>query len=253
MADSAYSALFRGYDKLNSETDYEAWADFISACFDRFGKDVSSVLDLGCGTGAMTFPLRQRGYDMTAVDISPEMLSVARETAEEKEISDILWLCQDMREFELYGTVRAVYSACDSINYILEEDELVEVFRLVNNYLDPRGLFIFDINTEYKYKELMAEETFAENRSQGSFIWDNYYDEEEEINEYDLTLYIRDEDDKYLRFAEMHYQRCYSLEKIKELLAAAGMEFVAAYDGYSDKPVACDSERITIIAREVGK
>jgi hypothetical protein len=158
-----------------------------------------------------------------------------------------------MREFELYGTVRAVYSACDSINYILEEEDLRKVFSLVNNYLDPKGIFIFDINTRYKYEELLGENTFAETREEGSFIWDNYYDPEDEINEYDLTLYIKDEKEKFLRFQENHYQRCYDFQTIKGLLQEAGLEFVAAFDDYSKSPVHEQSERILIVARESGK
>ena len=100
-----------------------------------------------------------------------------------------------MREFELYGTVRAAVSVCDSVNYITEPDDLREVFRLVNNYLDPGGVFIFDFNTDYKYREVLGEQTIAEDRGECSFIWDNYYYEEERINEYDLTLFIRDEDE----------------------------------------------------------
>ena len=107
------------------------------------------------------------------------------------------YLLQDMREFELYGTVKAVVSICDSINYILEEDDLREVFSLVNNYLDPKGMFIFDLNTKYKYEQ-MGETTIAENREEASFIWDNYYDPEEEINEYELAIFIPEGEDSDL-------------------------------------------------------
>ena len=125
---------------------------------------------------------------------------------------NILYLLQDMREFELYGTVKAVVSICDSINYILEEDDLREVFSLVNNYLDPKGMFIFDLNTKYKYEQ-MGETTIAENREEASFIWDNYYDPEEEINEYELAIFIPEGEDSdlYRKFEEVHYQRAYDL------------------------------------------
>ena len=99
----------------------------------------------------------------------------------------------------------------------------------------------------------MAENTFAETREEGSFIWDNYYDEEEEINEYDLTLYIESENNSFSRFQEVHYQRCYELSVIKRLLEEAGMEFVAAYDAYTKNPVHEESEKILVIAREKGK
>ena len=162
----------------------------------------------------------------------------------------ILYLLQDMREFELYGTVRAVISICDSMNYLLEEEDLLQVFKLVNNYLDPGGIFIFDMNTRYKYAQMLGETTIAENREEGSFIWENYFDEDENINQYDLTLFIRDEDERYSKYEETHYQRVYDLETVKALLNEAGMEFVAAYDAFTKNPVRQDSERIYILARE---
>ncbi len=167
--------------------------------------------------------------------------------------NQILYLQQDMREFELYGTVRAVISICDSMNYILEEDELLQVFYLVNNYLDPKGVFIFDMNTRYKYETMLGETTIAENREEGSFIWENYFDEEEGINEYDLTLFIQEEKGIYRKYEETHYQKVYELETVKRLLKEAGMEFVTAYDAFTREPVKEDSERIYVIAREYGK
>ena len=186
---------------------------------------------------------------MIGVDYSYEMLDIAK--AESKE--EILYLMQDMREFELYGTVRGIYSACDCVNYILEEEELKEVFALANNYLDPGGIFVFDINSPYKYRALLAENTFAESREEGSFIWENYYDEEEEINEYDLTLYIKEEDGRFQRFEETHFQRCYEIETIQNLLEEAGLELIAMYDAYTKEPVSEESEKILFVARECTK
>ena len=168
---------------------------------------------------------------------------------------DILYLLQDMREFELYGTVRAVVSVCDSMNYILTYEDLVQVLRLVNNYLDPGGILIFDMNTLYKYEEILGENTFAENRPEGSFIWENYFDEETGINEYDLTLFIRDQEegDLYRKFEETHYQRAYRLSEVRRAVEEAGMEFLTSYDAGTREPVREDSQRIYIIAREKGK
>ena len=125
--------------------------------------------------------LAKAGFDMIGIDNSEEMLEIAMEKREESGL-DILYLLQDMREFELYGTVQGVVSICDSMNYILEDEDLMEVFRLVHNYLDDEGIFIFDMNTMYKYEEILADNTFAEDREESSFIWGNYYDEEDEIN-----------------------------------------------------------------------
>ena len=272
---AAYQSFAGVYDLFMDNVPYEEWCEYMKSLLAEYGIDDGLVLDLGCGTGKMTRLLAEAGYDMIGVDNSEEMLEIAREAeysetecdawdeeermpaAEEQKGAavrkPILYLLQDMREFELYGTVRAVVSICDSMNYILEEDDLREVFRLVNNYLDPKGIFIFDLNTVYKYEELLGETTIAENREEGSFIWDNYYDKESGINEYDLTLFIQEKNELYRKYEETHYQRAYALTTVKQLLKEAGMEFVAAYDAFTKEPVKADSERIYIIAREHGK
>ena len=249
----AYSSFSQVYDLFMDNVPYEDWSRYVTGLLAEYGITDGLVLDLGCGTGKMTRLLADAGYDMIGVDYSEEMLEVARERQDEQNRDDILYLMQDMREFELYGTVRAVISICDSINYILEEDDLRHVFELVNNYLDPKGIFIFDLNTVYKYRELLGENTISENREESSFIWDNYFYEDEMVNEYDLTLFIREKDNLYRKYEELHYQKAYELEQVKRLLEEAGMEFVAAYDAFTHEPVREDSERIYIIARESGK
>jgi predicted TPR repeat methyltransferase len=158
-----------------------------------------------------------------------------------------------MREFELYGTVAAVVSICDCMNYVTEYEDLTEVFRLVNNYLDPKGIFIFDMNTEYKYSEVMGDTTIAEDREDSSFIWENQYEAEEKINIYDLSIFVREEEDLYRKYHETHYQRAYSLEEVKAAIEEAGMEFVTAYDAFTKDAPKPTSERIYVIARERGK
>ncbi len=247
----AYSGFAQVYDLFMDDVPYKDWCAYIKSLLEEYGIRDGLALELGCGTGKMTRLLAEEGYDMIGIDSSAEMLEIAQQA--EEGMGRILYLLQDMRSFELYGTVRAVVSVCDSLNYVLEEDGLAEVFRLVNNYLDPGGLFIFDLNTPYKYRELLGETTIAENREEGSFIWENYFDGESGINEYDLTLFLREDDGRYRKYEETHYQRAYGLSTIRRLLEEAGMEFVAAYDACSRSPVRSDSERIHVIAREHGK
>lgn len=249
----AYSSFAQVYDLFMDNVPYEEWSEYLIGLLREYEVEDGLVVDLGCGTGKMTRLLEKSGYDMIGIDCSEEMLEIAREVQVESANSNILYLLQDMREFELYGTVRAVVSICDSINYIIEDEELEQVFRLVNNYLDPKGIFIFDLNTVYKYRELLGETTISENREEGSFIWDNFFDEEEQINQYDLTLFIKEEHDLYRKYEETHFQRAYTLERVKELLEKAGMEFVTAYDAFTKEPVKETSERIYVIARERGK
>ena len=171
-----YEDFAEVYDRFMDETPYGEWADFVEETLKGAGIRDGLVLDLGCGTGSVTELLAKKGYDMIGVDLSDRMLDIAMEKRAASGL-DILYLQQDMREFELYGTVRAVISLCDSVNYLLEEDGLLETFRLVNNYLDPDGLFLFDFNTVYKYQNVIGDSTIAENRDDCSFIWENYYDE----------------------------------------------------------------------------
>lgn len=248
----AYTGFAEVYDMFMDNIPYEEWCGYLTGLLEEQGIKDGLVLDLGCGTGTLTRMLSQKGYDMIGVDMSEEMLEIAMEHQRENP-DGILYLLQDMREFELYGTVKAIVSICDSMNYLTDYEDLVQVLKLANNYLDPGGVFIFDLNTEYKYREILGEQTIAENRDEGSFIWENYFDEEEGINEYDLTLFIREEDGRFCKYEETHYQKAYSLEMVKQAVSEAGMEFIALYDAFTKNPPSKDSERVYFIVRENGK
>lgn len=248
----AYTGFAEVYDLFMDNIPYEDWSKYVTGLLEEYGIREGLVLDLGCGTGSLTELLAEQGYDMIGVDSSEDMLQIAMEKREESG-KDILYLRQDMREFELYGTVGAVISICDCMNYILEYEDLVRVFRLVNNYLDPAGIFIFDLNTVYKYESILGDSTIAEDREDSSFIWENYYDRESGINEYGLSLFIRQDGDIYRKYRENHYQRAYSLEEVKKAIEEAGMDFVASYDAFTREPVKDNSERIYVMAREHGK
>ena len=190
----AYTNFAEVYDTFMDNIPYEKWAEYLHEIMEEYNIREGTLLELGCGTGNMTEQLASMGYDMIGVDNSEDMLELAMEKRF-KTGHDILYLLQDMQSFELYGTVKAVVSVCDSVNYVTDEAELKEVFRLVNNYLDPRGIFIFDFNTEYKYREILGDRVIAEERDECSFIWDNYYNEQDKINEYELTLFVQRKED----------------------------------------------------------
>jgi len=270
----AYTDFASVYDIFMDDTPYEEWASYIMDLLEEYGVakgdlpeaesarqkalavERNVVVDLGCGTGTLTELLADRGCDMIGIDASQEMLNIALEKRE-RSGKEILYLCQDMRELELYGTAGAVISVCDSLNYLLEEEEMLRVFRLVNNYLYPGGVFLFDFNTVYKYETVIGDSVIAENREDCSFIWENYYDAEGQINEYDLTIFARTEnqdgEDIFRRFTETHYQRGYTLEEMRGMVEKAGMEFVRAEDADTRGEVREESERIYVIARECGK
>lgn len=273
MEKYSYTAFAYVYDELMDNVPYDDWAEYLIGLLKENGVADGLVCELGCGTGQMTRRLAAAGYDMIGIDLSEDMLEVAREQEYgacddeeyfENEVIDdriqpsILYLQQDMRSFELYGTVSAIVSICDSMNYITTEEDLLTVFKLVNNYLDENGVFIFDLNTEYKYKELLGDSTIAENREDVSFIWENLYDEEKHLNEYSLTLFAKadtegEEDGSaslYEKYEEVHLQRAYSLEEVKRLLSEAGMTFVAAYDVLTHETPGPQCERMYLVAKE---
>lgn len=244
-----YTDFASVYDILMSHIPYDDWADYMESILKQHGVDKGLVLELGCGTGAMTRRMATKGYDMIGIDISEEMLSIARQKSEGLE-DGILYLCQDMREFELYGTVAAVFCVCDSINYMLTAEDLSKVFRLVANYLDPGGLFIFDMDTEYLYREVLGDNINFMKHELGDFVWENSFYPEDMINEVNLTLYIKQENALYKRYEETHIRRAYDVNTVKSLLTEAGLEMVGAYHELTGKRARPDSERIYIIARE---
>ncbi len=258
----AYTDFAYVYDTFMDETPYEEWCRFLLDMIEKYGiskpersedllqSEKNLVLDLGCGTGTLTEMLADAGYDMIGVDSSADMLELAMEKRE-RSGHEILYLQQDMRELALYSTIGTVISVCDSLNYLLAEKDLETVFRLVENYLFPGGIFIFDFNTVYKYAEVIGDTTIAENREECSFIWENYYHEEEQINEYEVTVFVREREDRYRKFAETHYQRGYSVEQMERLVKGAGLDVVLVLDADTHEPVTAESERVYVVARKV--
>ncbi len=251
----SYTGFANVYDQLMDNIEYDKWTDYIVKLFNENGLRDGIVLELGCGTGNITARLSDKGYDMIGVDNSYEMLQIAMEKKNDR---DILYLLQDMREIEMYGTVAGVVSVCDSINYLVDYKDLVTTFSLVNKYLDPDGVFVFDLKTS-AFFEKIGDGQISEVRDDCSFIWDNYFDKERKINSYDLTIFEKTLSGLYERSDETHTQRAYSIEEIKKALDEAGMIFEKAYIAFSDNEA--DDElidkkgidRVYIVARENGK
>ncbi len=280
-----YSGFAEVYDTFMDNVPYEEWCEYICGILAEHGVKDGLVLDLGCGTGVMTRLLAARGYDMIGVDVSAEMLAIARSYEDgtlgegeyfdenmadaegmrsdknlsadiafsDDNISDsgkkreIFYIQQDMRELELYGTVRAAVCLCDSLNYILEEEELRQVFSLVRRYLDPQGIFIFDMNTVYKYREILGETDICENRERECFTWENYFDEESAINEYVINIFKETENGLYRRYEEVHYQKAYEVECVKRLLEEADLSLLAVYGEGSREAPGPECERVYFV------
>lgn len=248
---ACYENFAQVYDTYMNDIPYDEWTNYVLEIFNKHKKpDTTGIIcELGCGTGNMTTRLAEKGFDMIGIDISEQMLMAAREKSD----SSILYLEQDMTEFELYGTVDAIVSFCDSINYITEEEDLLQVFKLVNNYLDINGLFVFDINTIYKFQNILSDNCFCQTTEDSAYTWENYYDEQSCINEFYTNFFIKDTDNKYNRYEEYHYEKGYTINKIKELILKSGMEFVACYDELSFNKPTENSQRLFFVAREKGK
>lgn len=260
-----YNVIASVYDRLNAEINYAKWADFVEAAFDKFlPKRPELVLDLACGTGSMTRELALRGYDMIGADGSAEMLSVAADRAyinvgtEEEARLPILYLHQDMRSFELYGTVGAVTCCLDSINYLTENADVETCFSLVHNYLDPNGLFLFDVNSPYKFENVYGDNAYIledENGADGEnsvfCAWQNRYDRETRICDFYLTLFSEDEDGdgRYIRQDETQRERMYKTDELEEMLRKTGFDVLGVYGDMSFGDVKSDTERIYIAAR----
>lgn len=253
-----YRALAGVYDLLNKEIDYSAWADFIEHCFSKWLPEKPElVLDLACGTGSMTNELARRGYDMIGVDGSADMLSCAY--AAMPEGRHVLFLEQDMRHFELYGTVGAVVCCLDSLNYLLKDGDLLTCFRTVHNYLDPNGLFLFDMNTPYKFQAVYGDNAYVledeRDAPDGSLdvfcAWQNHFSPETGICDFDLSIFEEQPDGSYLREDEHQQERCYTMEAILLALREAGFTDLGVYADWNFSAPTQTTERWYFAARAI--
>ena len=270
-----YSDFAYVYDELMDNIPYREWSELIDGFIVKYGisekmsdkKDISDddedslkdlalaseknlVLDLGCGTGTLTEMMYKKGYDMIGVDFSTQMLEVAMN----KKLSsgaEILYLNQDMRELDMYSTIGTVYSVCDSINYLLTDEDVLKTFSLVHKFLYPDGIFIFDFNTVHKYETAYGDSTIAEDREDCAFIWENFYDEATHINEYELSIFVKvSEPDRFRRFTENHFQRGYTLKEMEGFLKKCDFEILKEMDADSKDTPDDNSERVFIVARK---
>lgn len=242
---NSYTSLAPIYDRLNADIDYAAWADHIEHQFAQFGaKQVCSVLDLACGTGAMTVELARRGYDMTGIDLSEEMLAVAEaKCGRERFRHPVLLVKQNMVEFELYGTVDAVVCCLDSINYLTDTASVKRTFAHVHNYLEPDGLFVFDMNAPAKFERVYGDNSYVLEDEGILCAWQNYYNKKTKICDFYLSIFVEEPDGRWSRSDESQRERCYSLSTVKRLLAETGFEICSVSSDFGGTAPDGDSER----------
>lgn len=286
---NVYAGFAGVYDRLMSDVPYGEWAHLIDSLIRKYGvsrpetadcgrsdasrntaaqdsdsgdaalgedpllaQERNLVVDLGCGTGTMTGLLADMGYDMMGIDVSPDMLVIAGEKNAGRE-TPIPYICQDMRDLDLYCTAGTIVSVCDSINYITRASDLLKVFRLVNRFLYPGGLFLFDFHTKHYYRDVLGTRMIGETGEEISYLWDNAWSEKKSLNRCELTIFAGEAGGSYARVDETHIQRGFLLSEMKQIIEKAGMRFVTALDMDTGKKPHARSGRILAAARESGK
>lgn len=241
----AYSKFSEVYDALMEDVPYEQIAKLVHNKIEKYNIKNNIILDLACGTGTLTKALTEKGYDLIGVDASADMLQKAQEKN-----PGVLFLNQPMEEFELYGTVGTIVCSLDGINYLLDDESLYETFRLCNNYLEPDGLLIFDINTEYKFKNVLSDNIFTFDNDEIFYTWENNYVEDEKFCDFYLTFFVK-EGKQYTRFDEVHTERCYSDAEIVKALEINGFSVLEKLDDFTGNQATKTSERVMYVCKNV--
>ncbi len=241
-----YGAFSKFYDSFTDDVDYIKIARRYEEIFEKLKYKPSEILDLGCGTGSLTLEMARRGYDMTGVDISGEMLEVAINKAKETNDKDTLFINQDITCLDLYGTVDAVVSSLDVVNHLLTKNELVSCFKGVSLFLVPKGIFIFDINTPYKFENEYCDKTYVFENENATCIWQNNFDSKSKICDFYLTFFEK-KDNLYEKFTDACSERMYTLEEIEQALKRANMKILKIYNE-NLKPLKNNNSRAIIVA-----
>ncbi|NBG89488.1 class I SAM-dependent DNA methyltransferase [Isachenkonia alkalipeptolytica] len=247
-----YGYLAKIYDQLMKEVDYKEWASFIEKCIKKNNSTKrNKLLELACGTGNVTIPLAKKGYEITAMDRSIEMLSQAQQKAMESNLH-LKFYQQDMLNLEIDEDFDTILCLCDGINYILDPEDLKVFFQKVYSLLKERGVFIFDISTFYKLKYILGENTYGEDLGDIIYLWENYFCEEEETVEMDLTFFQLSKEGLYEKHKEFHVQKAYHREVLDSLLKKTGFSTVDMYHELRDSPPRENSQRIFFVCQKLG-
>lgn len=246
---SGYSAFARYYDELTANIDYRKRAEYFHAIIQKYKSTKDSILlDLACGTGSISQEMARLGYDVIGVDNSDEMLGMAIEKKFDSGL-DIQYLCQDMRQLDMFGTIDIAVCALDSINHLGSAEDVRKVFENVAFFSEIGGLFIFDVNTLYKHRNILADNTFTYETDRVYCVWENSLDRADDSVRMHLEFFELEENGMYSRSSDDLVERAYSEETIERLLEESGFELVAKFGDDSFDPPAEDSQRIVYAAR----
>ncbi len=248
---SSYKNFANYYDRLmHRDINYEKIADFIENIFDEYELDAHLVCDLACGTANITIPMAKRGYEMIGVDKSVEMLDVAREKALGEEL-DILFLNQSISKLDLFGTCDAFLCMIDGINYIINPNSFLNLlYRIYNCFINPDGVFIFDISSHYKLSKTIQNNTFIHDGDDIFYTWENKYYEDKQLSQMYLNFFVKEDKKGYRRFCERHLQRAYTNDEIIKALKKVGFTDIKTFDGFNMSEPTEQSERVTFVCRK---
>lgn len=239
----SYDLFAEYYDELMSEVDYPARARYMDSLIREYKPDAHLLVDLACGTGSMTVEFAAMGYDVIGTDLSENMLSKAREKSD----GSILYLCQSMQELDMYGTIDAFVCTLDSLNHIEDREQLASALSRVSLFMEPDGVFVFDMNTPYKHEQILADNAFVYETEDVYCVWQNEYCGDGRV-EIALDFFERRPDGSYIRDSEDFCEVAYSVEETERLLNNAGLRLLAAYDDMTRNPPRTDSQRIVFVA-----
>ncbi len=244
-----YGNFAEYYDCLTYDVDYKKRTAFILKVFKKYGKVPTLLLDLACGTGGFSNCLAANGVEVIGVDMSEEMLSIAREKSAEAGL-DVLYLCQKAEELDLYGTVDGAICCLDSLNHITDYNDFCKAISKVSLFLEKDCLFVFDLNTEYKHKNVLSDNVFVIETQDVYCVWANKYKEKTNSVDISLDFFVKSED-CYFRESEQFTERAYSDSQVKTACEKAGLEILEIFDDYTQKPLGDTSQRAVVVARKV--
>lgn len=244
----AYSHLSKMYDYLMDDVDYDHWVQYLDLFITNNYSNAESVLELACGTGNITSLLAQKNYRIDAVDLSEEMLTVAQEKLKNN-MGKVRFIHSDMLELDLNKKYDVILCLCDGVNYITDLEDIDHLFGNVYDLLNENGLFIFDISSEYKLAKVLGNNTYAENFDDFSYIWENFYDEESRMLEFDFTIFL-EENGLFRKFHEYHNQRAHRVDELCQILKAKGFETLGVFDEMTEDKYKENSERIHFVLKK---
>jgi ubiquinone/menaquinone biosynthesis C-methylase UbiE len=244
-----YNIFADFYDELMYDVDYKKRTSYLMKLFKKYGSAPTLLLDAACGTGGFSNEFASRGVEVIGADMSEEMLNIARNSAMEKG-NDILFLCQKLEELDLYGTVDGAVCCLDSLNHITGYNTFCKAIKRISLFLEKDKLFIFDLNTEYKHREILGDNVFVMDRESVYCVWANQFNPKNNKTDIMLDFFVK-ENDNYSRFSEEFSERAYTSEQIEKALQKAGLEIVEIFDDMTENPVSDTTERAIYVTRKV--